>query len=119
MTNPVSIQLTVHAESSDDLDELLRLALHNVAKLRSDNWHVAVGEVVTGKMAGSLGSYEATFSNGSPALVALHQELVDSGYQYLPMLSCESYGIYAAEGMSDKKLIFHPPSIVDHDSTLL
>ncbi len=119
MSNPVSIQLTVHADSNADLDELLKLALHNIAKLRSENWHVPVGAVVSCKMEGGLGSYEVAFSNGSPALVELHRELLDSGYQCHSLLSCDSYGVYLAEGKPDKKLLFTPPSIEDHDSSRL
>lgn len=55
MSNPVSIQLTVHADSNADFDELLKLALHNLAKLQAESWHEPVGAVMKANMEGGLG----------------------------------------------------------------
>lgn len=119
MDRPRALTLSVQANSAEQLRKLLELAIYELDRATggsSKAWAAHEGEVVTGEVMGTMGSYRFDYMLGSPAFIELRNKLLEDGYQEVATFGLEDYDLYQhPQTKHCLRLYFNPAELRDHE----
>ncbi|MDD0843370.1 hypothetical protein [Pseudomonas sp. Gutcm_11s] len=121
MDKPRSLNLSIRSGSSEQLRKLLELALYELDRAVHGNsslaWAAAEGEVISGAVEGTMGSYRFDYLLGTPELVECRKQLLDDGFKLATVRDLSfDYDLYEhPESKQKKRLYFDPVEIKDHE----
>lgn len=117
-----SLTLSIEANSEEELDKLLEMAVFELAQARKlgSPHHLLDredGEVVSFELSGTMGGYKLLYALGCPEIVELRNQLLTDGYQLAtePDWVLGRFAVYAHPDGREMRLHINPPAITEHD----